>query len=108
MKYAIYFWNVQSTGVEVNVLAHKRQHIAVWSGGSILAENVSFATCQFPISRVRRHSHKLHCVCRSLADPFNPERSVHEMPTLARKGVTASEGCQTRPALSDHTSPRQT
>ena len=31
----------QSSGVDVNVIAHKRQHIAVWSGGSILAENVS-------------------------------------------------------------------
>jgi len=30
---------MQSSGVDVNVIAHKRQHIAVWSGGSILAEN---------------------------------------------------------------------
>lgn len=34
-------WLTQSSGVDVNVIAHKRQHIAVWSGGSILAENVS-------------------------------------------------------------------
>lgn len=33
---------MQSSGVDVNVIAHKRQHIAVWSGGSILAENVSW------------------------------------------------------------------
>lgn len=32
---------MKSSGVDVNVIAHKRQHIAVWSGGSILAENVS-------------------------------------------------------------------
>ncbi|KAL7005441.1 Arp2/3 complex subunit, actin nucleation center [Cystobasidiomycetes sp. EMM_F5] len=32
--------NMRSSGVEVNVIAHKRQHIAVWSGGSIYAENV--------------------------------------------------------------------
>lgn len=30
---------MKSSGVEVKVIAHKRQHIAVWSGGSILAEN---------------------------------------------------------------------
>lgn len=30
---------MKSSGVEVNVIAHKRQHIAVWSGGSIYAEN---------------------------------------------------------------------
>lgn len=39
---------VQSSGVDVNVIAHKRQHIAVWSGGSILAENVS---CPFSLPR---------------------------------------------------------
>lgn len=30
---------MKSSGVDVNVIAHKRQHVAVWSGGSILAEN---------------------------------------------------------------------
>lgn len=30
---------IKSSGIDVNIIAHKRQHVAVWSGGSILAEN---------------------------------------------------------------------
>ncbi len=31
----------QSTGIEVNVISHKRQRYAVWYGGSLMASAVS-------------------------------------------------------------------
>jgi actin-related protein 3 len=33
--------NGQSSGVEVNVISHKRQRYAVWYGGSLMASTVS-------------------------------------------------------------------
>ena len=34
---------MKSSGVDVNVISHKRQRYAVWYGGSLMASTVSFA-----------------------------------------------------------------
>lgn len=36
---------MKSSGVEVNVISHKRQRYAVWYGGSLMASTVSFLSC---------------------------------------------------------------
>jgi actin-related protein 3 len=37
--------HMKSSGVEVNVISHKRQRYAVWYGGSLMASTVSPSSC---------------------------------------------------------------
>ena len=42
----------QSTGLDVNVITHKRQRYAVWFGGSLLASTVR----SFSLPRIRYYA----------------------------------------------------